>query len=159
MKYIKLFEDFNISLNESSVKESTYTWVPYDTELGNPLNSTIPAEVASIDEALSILQENGELLNVGFYLGTPKMEGGFVTVMIPNPEEKVSAKTFLAQAWNDEYKALTEAVSVNSVADFKKLSDLKIKAPVIFDELAGIFGDKETWDDAALLGDVGFGNS
>lgn len=156
MKYIKLFEAFKNSLNESSVKESTYTWVPYDDELKNPINQTVPSEVYSLDEALEVLNNNTDLIKTGFYLGSPKIDEGFVTIMIPNPETKNLAKTFLAQVWDNSFKPLTEAISVNSVSDFKKLSSLKDKAPVIFDELADAFGDKESWDDAALLGSVGF---
>jgi len=101
MKYLMLFEDFDPSKDPMLQKEiragnidknALFIWMPYDTQMNNPIQSSMPKEGDEItwEEVLNIISEaekNGtskEIENAGLFMSHKKHPGesGFTRIII-----------------------------------------------------------------------------
>jgi len=48
MKYLKLFEEFSLP-SDIVIEDFTFDWFPYDAEIENPINSSMPESLSYSD--------------------------------------------------------------------------------------------------------------
>ena len=82
MKYLKLFEEFNLPV-DSSIQDFTFDWFPYDQEMENPINASIP-ESLSFQDLVSMAPEFESMgaSKVGIFIAHKKNnDGGFLRLI------------------------------------------------------------------------------
>lgn len=76
MRYIKLFENFDQNSRELKQMASTvFDFLPFDTEINNPMNSSIPGSLDG-DGVVEFCKSNPEVGKVGLFIGHNKLPNG-----------------------------------------------------------------------------------
>lgn len=156
LKYIKLFENFNPSMINESSESSGFVmdWMPFDQYLDDPINGTIPSEVTSLREAVSLVENNEEAKEKGYFIGLEKNENGVAMVVVPSPEN--SNDPFIVNFFDKEFKKNQNSISKDTItADFKTTNALST-FPTIYNEVVSNYGDERKVKTASRLGDLGF---
>ena len=86
MRYIKLFESFDIISEAEGISEDLiFDWLPFDDQINNPVNSRIPTEI-TYSELSKVCNEMGnQFSGVGLYIAHQKLsDGGFVRFILGN---------------------------------------------------------------------------
>lgn len=115
LKYIKLFENFQINISESNRPEDIiFDWLPFDSEVNNPINNSLPKEISYNDFPNWVSENMGsstlnEAAKAGIYVAHFKdNKGGFNRVIVKQFDPlKVDFSTF-NQSFekNDEYEGV-----------------------------------------------------
>ena len=103
MKHIKLFENFN-RINESEESGLIFDWIPFDSQVNNPANSSMPAELSYSDLYDFVNKGTNESKDLGLYIAHHKLGNGFLRVIsgYDDPSLLTIAK------FNNEYKKTNE---------------------------------------------------
>jgi hypothetical protein len=103
MKHIKLFENFN-RINESEETDLIFDWIPFDSQVNNPANSSMPAELSYSDLYDFVNKGTNESKDLGLYIAHHKTGDGFIRFIsgYDDPSELIVAK------FDSEYKKTSE---------------------------------------------------
>lgn len=82
MKYLKLFEDFQIPAG-IKIEDFVFDWFPYDAEVDNPKNASMPESLSYSDLKQNSAQlESQGSSNLGLFISHKKSsDGGFVRLL------------------------------------------------------------------------------
>ncbi len=74
MRHIRLFENFE---QDKTVDTSDllFDWLPFDTEVNNPINSSVPTEITPL-KLIEYCNANQEIGKVGLYIAHKKNPAG-----------------------------------------------------------------------------------
>lgn len=77
MRHIRLFENFD---QDKTVDSSglLFDWLPFDTEINNPINSSVPTEITP-QKLIEYCNANPEIGKVGLYIAHKKNPAGGFT--------------------------------------------------------------------------------
>jgi len=83
MKYIKLFESFK-NVNESGSLDPglVFDWRPFDDQVNNPMNESIPRELSYSDLVNFSKESDNKEKSIGLYMAHQKIaDGGFIRLV------------------------------------------------------------------------------
>ena len=156
LKHIKLFENFNPSMIKESSEAAGFVmdWMPFDQYLDDPINGTIPSEVTTLTEAVSLLENSDEVKEKGCFIGLEKNENGVAMLVVPNPDDHNDP--FVVNFFDKEFKKNESSITKDTItADFKTTNALST-FPTIYKEVVNNYGDERKTKTASRLGDLGF---
>jgi hypothetical protein len=109
MRYIKLFENFDANVGKST--DLIFDWMPFDDQITNPLQSSIPAELngkdlgnflVSLKESTTDLR-SGDLEKAGLFMAHKKTgDGGFTRYIT----KTLSPLSFDVAVFDREFKQI-----------------------------------------------------
>jgi len=123
MKHIKLFENFDQSVGSAS--DLIFDWMPFDNQMTNPIQSSIPENLNS-DELIKFAEEanaNGndkQITEAGLFMAHRKnSDGGFTRFITKN----ISPLMFEVEVFNSDFQSMNKMENVDaSKIDIGKLS-------------------------------------
>lgn len=157
LKYIKLFEAFHsdrIMNEDSETSEFVMDWMPFDQYLEDPVNETVPAEINSLKEAVSIMESTPELKEKGVFIGLGKSDSGISMVLVPNQENK--SDLFAVNFFDKEFKSKGMNITPDTITAEPKATAELAKYPAIYNEVISNYGDERKASTSSKLGDLGF---
>lgn len=116
MKHIKLFEQFSknavTSLDEASNEDMIFDWLPYDNQIDNPIQSSIP-ESLSYNDLLKYCSENdcSGIQEAGLFIAHSKNSGGGFTRYIATSLDPMK---FDVAMFNKEFELKNENKDVDA---------------------------------------------
>jgi hypothetical protein len=100
MKHIRLFENFD----ESSKSNIIFDWIPFDNEVNNSRNSSIPTEIG-LEEMLDYCKNNSDIKGIGLYIAHKKnADGGFTRYVTTS----INPVIFESAIFDSEFKKVNE---------------------------------------------------
>lgn len=111
MKHVKLFENFEYRLNESSVRleDGVFQWMPFDRYKG-PIDFE-DTDIQGLIEISNESEESGKAAEIGdaglFMCHLPLTNGGFVRI-ITEKDKSIAPLTFNVTTWDSDYKMKEE---------------------------------------------------
>ena len=121
MKYIKLFENFDSS-NIGSTDSLIFDWMPFDDQISNPLQSSMP-ESLSTEELMNFVTEsekNGnssQISEAGIFMSHRKNSDGGFTRFIT---KSISPLSLDIEIFNNKFESVNKFPNVEGT----KLTDL-----------------------------------
>ena len=114
MKYIKLFENFDSNIG--STNDLIFDWMPFDDQITNPIQSSIP-ETLSITELADFLmssEKNGndsQILEAGLFMAHRKnSDGGFNRFIT----KSISPLMFEIELFNSDFESVNKFENVDA---------------------------------------------
>jgi|LauGreDrversion4_2_1035121.scaffolds.fasta_scaffold178015_2 hypothetical protein len=129
MKYLKLFEDFNLP-SDILIEDFVFDWFPYDQEIENPINSSIPESLSYSDlKKMSPEFESMGASKVGIFIAHKKnKDGGFIRLVTSS----MSPLKFDYSQFNKNYEPVGEYKGINqSDLEGEGIANIKAGASII----------------------------
>jgi hypothetical protein len=121
MRHIKLFENFDQSQEMPGV---IFDWIPFDNEVNNPINSSIPTEIG-LQELMEYCKSNPEIGKVGLFIAHKKNPGGGFNRYIASSTNPLR---FDSAVFDSDYKKINEVTGIDpyktSLGSFDKGSSM-----------------------------------
>jgi hypothetical protein len=129
MKYLKLFEDFNLP-SDILIEDFVFDWFPYDQEIENPINSSIPESLSYSDlKKMSPEFESMGASKVGIFIAHKKnKDGGFIRLVTSS----MNPLKFDYSQFNKNYEPVGEYKGINqSDLEGEGIANIKAGASII----------------------------
>jgi hypothetical protein len=141
MKHIKLFENFD-SRNIGSTDDLIFDWMPFDDQISNPLQSSMP-ESLSTKELMDFVTESeksgnsSQISEAGLFMSHRKNNDGGFTRFIT---KSISPLSLDIEIFNDKFESVNkftnvEGSKISSLGSFGKATSMLGKF--------GVFGKKK----------------
>ena len=121
MRHIKLFENFDQS---SEMPGVIFDWIPFDNEVNNPVNSSIPTEI-ELQEVMEYCKSNPEIDKVGLFIAHKKNSGGGFNRYIVSSTSPLRVDSAV---FDSDYKKINEVTGIDpyktSLGSFDKGSSM-----------------------------------
>jgi hypothetical protein len=135
MRHIKLFENFDANIG--STEDLIFDWMPFDDQISNPIQSSIP-ESMNAKELVDFLGDGkglnpGDIQKAGLFMAHKKNPGGGFNRFIT---KSISPLLFELETFNNDFESVNKIENVN-ITD-TNLGDLGRGASML--SRFGIFG-------------------
>lgn len=131
MKYIKLFESFDKPVNSGT--DLIFDWLPFDNEINNSMNSSIPSEIG-MNDLMEYCKNHPEIHSIGLYIAHHKNNSGFSRYITSS----ISPLLLDHALFDSDFQKISEHKNIDpyktSIGDFSKGANLLGRM--------GLFGEK-----------------
>jgi len=105
MRHIRNFTNFSLNEAEVSQPDIIFDWVPFDDQINNPKNSSVPSNV-SFMELIEMAPTTGpDISSLGLYMAHKKLSAGNFMRIITN---KMNPLTLDIAIFDKEFKKTSE---------------------------------------------------
>jgi hypothetical protein len=129
MKYLKLFEEFSLP-SDIVIEDFTFDWFPYDAEIENPINSSMPESLSYSDlKNMTPEFESMGASKAGLFIAHKKSkDGGFIRLLTSS----MNPLKFDYSQFNKNFESVGEFKGLNtSDLEGEGIANIKAGASII----------------------------